>query len=383
MSWKNYILYEPYIIGRIKTTMILFVLFTNWIGGQAQSVNTVNNVICDSIHPLVITDTTKWDTDDPAIWINKSNPRKSLIIGTDKNQDGALYAFNLKGKIVKISRGLARPNNVDIAYGFTFKGKKIDIAVVTERLKHRIRVFKLPELEPIDNGSLIVFNEDTERAPMGIASYKRQADEAFFVFVSGKSGPKDGYIGQYKLEENNQGELTIQFVRQFGKFSGKREIESIAVDNELGYVYYSDEQVGVRQYYADPDAVNANDELAIFATSGFKRDHEGISIYQLRDGAGYILVSDQQANKFHIYTRNGTQQNPYEHKLVKVISTKTVESDGSDVTSFPLSKKFPSGLFVAMSADKTFQFYSWDDIARNDLLKSKKKLKDEQFQDNN
>ncbi|MBN1821709.1 MAG: phytase [Prolixibacteraceae bacterium] len=361
-----------------KKTLLLFtVLFVLWIAGKAQSENSFNIILSDSLNPRIITDTVKWDTDDPAIWINKKHPRKSLIIGTDKNQDGALYAFNLKGKIVKTFRGLDRPNNVDIAYGFKFNGEKFDIAVVTERLKQRIRVFRLPELVPIDMGDLVVFDGDTERAPMGIALYKRPSDNAFFVFVSGKSGPSEGYIGQYRLEESVPGKLTIQLVRQFGKYSGKREIESIAVDNEMGFVYYSDETVGVRQYHANPDVEDADKELALFATQGFTRDHEGISIYKLNDGKGYILVSDQQANKFWIYTRNGTQQNPYEHKLVKIISTKTLESDGSDVTSFPLSKKFPTGLFVAMSADKTYHFYSWDDIAKNDLLKSNKKRKDE------
>ncbi len=98
-----------------------------------------------------------------------------------------------------------RPNNVDIVYGFPFNGEKIDIAVVTERMKQRIRVFRLPELEPIDQGDLIVFDGDTERAPMGIALYKRPKDDAFFVLVGGKSGPEDGYIAQYLLEEISPG----------------------------------------------------------------------------------------------------------------------------------------------------------------------------------
>jgi 3-phytase len=38
-----------------------------------------------------------------------------------------------------------------------------------------------------------------------------------------------------------------------------------------------------------------------------------------------------------------------------------VESDGSDVTSVALPG-FPQGMFVAMSDDKTFQFYRWEDL---------------------
>ncbi len=35
-----------------------------------------------------------------------------------------------------------------------------------------------------------------------------------------------------------------------------------------------------------------------------------------------------------------------------------------------LGAKFRSGLFVAMSTDKTFHYYSWDDIAGAELRKA-------------
>jgi len=343
----------------------VFLLLGCYIG-FAQQTSIPEGIPYSFVRPKIITDTTKWDTDDPAIWINPENPGESLIVGTDKNRDGALYAFNLQGKTEKIFRGLERPNNVDIAYGFPFNGEKIDIAVVTERLKQRIRVFRLPELKPIDFENLIVFDGDTDRAPMGIAMYKRPKDKAFFAIVGGKSGPEEGYLGQYKLEDNGQGQVKMTLVRQFGKFSGKKEIEAIAVDNELGYVYYSDETVGVRKYFADPEVAGAEKELALFATEGFARDHEGVSIYKNSDGTGYILVSDQQANRFWVFPREGTEKSPHDHPSLKIIETETIESDGNEVTSFPLPG-FSSGLFVAMSNGKIFHYYNWEDIAGNDL----------------
>jgi len=56
--------------------------------------------------------------------VNPSDPSKSLILGTDKDLDGALYVFDLEGKIQedKTVRGLKRPNNVDIEYGLKLKG---------------------------------------------------------------------------------------------------------------------------------------------------------------------------------------------------------------------------------------------------------------------
>lgn len=343
----------------------IFFLFIIGVAACGRKKSTENIPIL-TVEPRIITDTVKWDTDDPAIWINPADPSKSLVIGTDKHMNGALYAFNLEGKIVKVSTHLNRPNNVDVAYGFPYNGDLIDIAVVTERYEQRIRVFKLPELEPIDQGGLVVFDGNTERAPMGIAMYNRKKDDTYFVFVSGKSGPEEGYIGQFLLKSNDQNKIELTPVREFGKYSGKHEIEAIAVDDDLGYIYYSDETYGVRKYHADPDEQDANLELALFATEGFARDHEGISIYKKTDKTGYILVSDQQANQFWIFPREGTPENPHEHKPIKIIKTSTKDSDGSEVTNIPLPG-FPLGLFVAMSDDKTFQYYSWEDIAGEDL----------------
>src|SRR5690606_15969649 len=118
----------------------------------------------NAIKPTVITDTTPNDTDDPAIWINKFQPEKSLIIGTDKEKEtGGLYAFDLSGKIVNSVYPMDRPNNVDVAQDVKFNGSKIDIAVATERNKNQIRIFTLPDLKPLDNGGIPVLDRKSTR----------------------------------------------------------------------------------------------------------------------------------------------------------------------------------------------------------------------------
>jgi 3-phytase len=324
------------------------------------------------LKPVVITEPTRHDTDDPALWIHPTDRTKSLVIGTDKDTDGALYVYDLAGKIVQRVGGLKRPNNVDLAYGFMVGGKPTDLVVLTEREMQRLRVFSVPDMKPLDRGDLIVFDGDKNRAPMGVALYQRPRDGALFAIVGGKSGPTEGYLAQYRLEDDGRGMVKMKLVRQFGRYSGKKEIESIGVDPELGYVYYSDESFGVRKYAADPDAPDAGRELATFGTSGYASDHEGISIYKLDERTGYILVSDQQANQFRIYKREGEPGRPHEHTLVKTVRVSTLESDGSEVTSVPLGPKFPHGLFVAMSEGKVFHYYSWDDIAGADLKRAAK-----------
>ncbi len=324
-----------------------------------------------AIKPRVVTEPVRHDTDDPAIWINRADPAASLIIGTDKDIDGALYVFGLDGKIHhdKTVRGLSRPNNVDVAYGVQLGREKVDVAVVTERYANRLRVFRLPDMAPIDGGGIPVFERELARDCMGIALYTRPYDGALFAIVSRSDyqAPREGYLHQYRLIDDGNGILRGVFTRSFGTWSGKKEIEAIAVDNELGYVYCSDETFGIRKYHADPAAEDAEDELAVFGTDGFRRDHEGISIYPTGPGTGYIIVSDQQVNRFRIFKREGEPGRPHEHTFVKSVLLEARDSDGSDVTPVALGPLFPKGLFVAMSTDKTFHFYGWEDIAGADL----------------
>lgn len=364
------------------SAVLLFISSLVLTGCQTKTPNAageVNNAITvksdqpldDVLQPLYVTDTTIHDTDDPAIWLHPKDPSQSLIIGTDKDKDGALYVFDLQGKIQpeKTVKGLKRPNNVDVEYGLMLGGKPVDIAVTGERLTHKLRVYQLPEMKPVDKGGIPVFEGETGsefRDVMGISLYKRPTDNAVFAIVGRKTGPTDStYLWQYRLEDDGNGAVKASLVRKFGHFSGTKEIEAIAVDDELGYVYYSDEGVGIKKYYADPD--KGNEELAFFGKSGFADDHEGISIYQEEDGTGYILVSDQQANKFHIYRREGVADDPHQHDLVKTVKVSTIESDGSEVVSVPLNSDFQHGLFVAMSDDKTFHLYRWEDIAGDEL----------------
>lgn len=316
----------------------------------------------DAIKPITVTQKTPHDTDDPAIWINPNDASKSLIIGTDKDTDGALYAFDLNGKIIAKTDVLKRPNNVDIAYGLLIGGEKTDIAVTTERESNTIRVFSLPDLKPIDNGGISVFDGELQRDPMGISLYTRKSDNAIFAIVGRKNGPSGSYLWQYELSGNGKF-ATAKVVRKFGQYSGKKEIEAIAVDNELGVVYYCDEQFGIRKYKADP-ALNDNSELALFGQTDFKSDNEGIAIYKATATTGYILVSNQQANTFMVYPREGANGNANEYPLLAEIPTSTIECDGADVTSLNLGGQFQKGMFVAMSNGMTFHFYNWEDLQK-------------------
>ena len=71
------------------------------------------------------------------------------------------------------------------------------------------------------------------------------------------------------------------------------------------------------------------------------------------------MVSDQQANAFQVFSREGLAGKKHHHPLIKTIKVQANESDGSEVTNVSLNSDFPKGLFVAMSDNKTFELYPW------------------------
>jgi 3-phytase len=318
------------------------------------------------IEPKLKTTQVPHDSDDPAIWLNKNDLSKSLIIGSDKDEiDGGVYAFDLTGKRIDSlsQRNMKYPNNVDLAYDFILGEDTIDIAVSSEREANKIRLYKLPELTFIDNGGIPVFEGEklALRRPMGVAFHKNPKTGAFEIFVSRKIGPKEGYLGHYEIYSDSTGNLQYNELRRLGKFSGgDGEIEAIAVDDEAQVVYYSDEACCIRAYST---VVGNDDQLFQFGEDKFTEDREGISIY--KDGTTKkLIISNQQELAFNIYdiSKAGTAE------LEKIVYLSTHETDGCELTTTPLPG-FPNGLFVAMSDDRTFHYYDLKEVLEGNVSK--------------
>lgn len=331
----------------MKKAALLFVIFLmGFCGIQSER------------DPDIITQKTKYDTDDPAIWVNKKDPSKSIVFGTDKNRDGAVYAFDLKGRIIKDKtiKGLKKPNNIDIRYNFKINSSRnVDVLVVTERETNKVRLYSVPDMKALDNGGFKVFEDQTEskrKTPMGVSFYQSPIDNALYIIVSRKDGPKDNYLYQYKILREKRG-LKLQLVRKFGNFSGSKEIEAIAVDDEFGFVYYSDENYGVRKYHAEPS--RGNQELPSLKGGDFLKDIEGIAIVPDYKGKGYIIVSNQHAGTFNIFSRSNNE-------FITETDLGTSETDGCEVTTVSLNDTFKNGLFVAMNNSRNFFFYDLEKL---------------------
>jgi len=307
------------------------------------------------------------DPDDPAIWVHPKDGALSRILGTDKHEGtGGLYVFDLQGKIVQKITPLDRPNNVDVVQGVKLGDKTLDLAVVTERVQEQLRFYSIDE-----NGTLSDLTGKTkilpdasadEKLPMGVAFWKL-ADGSAQVFVSPKTGPKLGYIAQYKLSLNSEGKVDTSLVRRLGSFSGlnkegEGEIEALAVDQGAGNLYFSDERAAIKRIPADPS--NKAGEFS-FGRGEYSGDREGLAVIKF-DQSKWLLSSDQIENGSRLFVWDIGGRLP---RRAAIIPTTCDSTDGLEATTANLGPEFPEGLLVMMnSKDKNFVLIDLREVKR-------------------
>jgi 3-phytase len=318
------------------------------------------------LQPVLSTQAVSEDADDPAIWINRAHPEKSLIIGTDKVfETGGLYTFDLSGKIVQRIESLDRPNNVDVEYDFQLGGKRVDIALTAERGKSRVRAYAIDQatgnLRDVTGNTQVFKGESGDlAAPMGIAIYRNPKTGFIYAIVSRKSGPQNGYLHLYKVLAV-KGKISLQFQKSFGRYSGDGEIEAIAVEDQKGWVAYSDEGFGI-QVYSIPDIVNKDTKpIATLGTKGYTGDREGlVFIRDNRTGSHLLLSSDQieNASEIEVYSCETWNPNP-----IKNFRTPSDSTDGIDASTASFGSSFKNGILVMMnSKDKNYLYYDLADV---------------------
>ncbi len=324
------------------------------------------------VYPKGSTSSVPYDADDPAIWIHPDDPRKSLIIGIDKAvNEGGIYVWDLEGNLLQHIQ-LNRPNNIDVRYGMQLRRGRTDIAVVNLRKEQRLRVYAIDpnerRLKDITTRDGIHTPELEE--PGGVALYHRPKDGAMFVFCSSDDGESAYQLYQYRLEDDGSGRVKGYLVRTFAQNTIRDKVEGMVADDELGYLYASDEEYAVRKFYADPE-LKDNGQIAEFAVGdGIRGDREGLAIYKCDDKTGYILVSSQKRGTVKVYPREGYGGDPHHHPLLATLLTKdSRKTDGLDVTSVSIPSLYPKGFLVKHdSPGRCFRIYDWRDIAGDHLL---------------
>lgn len=300
--------------------------------------------------------------DDPAIWVNPRDAAKSAVIATDKNL--GLYVYDLDGKLLQTTTD-GRMNNVDVRDGLMVDGKPRTLVAASNRTDKSIALYWLDPAtrrlaragEPVPTG----FGD-----PYGLCMYA----DASGVYVFANNGG-DGLYRQWRITAPD-GKAVGEKVREFTVGS---QAEGCAADDETGALYVAEEAGGFFRYSAKPDGGAVRKEIdRVDSPNGLKADIEGVEIWAGQGGTGYIVLSNQGADNYAVFRREG------DNAFVGIFHVVAdpdrgidgvSETDGLDVVSAPLGAKFPEGLLVVQDGRnlsprerQNYKYVSWRDIAQ-------------------
>jgi myo-inositol-hexaphosphate 3-phosphohydrolase len=309
------------------------------------------------------------DADDPAIYVNATDSNKSLVVTSVKN--GGLRIYDLAGNLLQTinpSNPDIRYNNVDLQYGFSLGGQKIDIAVASDRNNDKLAIFKIDAngtggnfLTNITNSSVATIFQGTPftgtfsasaRSAYGLAIYRSPATNDYYAFATRR---QTGDVAQLKLVDKGNGTIGYELVRNFTIPSSTTagaspQLEGIVADQETGFLYIGQEDVGIWKFNAEPNGGTTGTLIEKVKAEGGKNltnDVEGLTIYYGKNGTGYLFASSQGDNTFATYTREGSNDFLGRFGVGNNGSIDSVqESDGADVVNVPLGANFPFGAFI-------------------------------------
>lgn len=302
--------------------------------------------------------------DDPAVWVNKKDPAKSMIIGTDKSKEGfgGLRLYNLQGEEINFLQ-VGAMNNVDVRYNFLLAGQKVDLVVASNRDDNTLSIFKVTA----DGQNLIDVTGRKVSPPgdiYGMCLYRHKDDGHVYAFIT----TKQGLVQQWRLVSNQDGMVDARLVRSFEVGS---KTEGVVADDETGQLYVAEENIGIWRYSAAPGA----EESRVQIDQVGKRladDVEGLTLYYGAKGKGYLIASSQGNSTFSVYQRQGDNKYLKSFRIIDGPSIKGArKTDGITVVSQSLGVFYPVGLFVAHSdgfgtgVGSNFKLVSWDLIEAN------------------
>jgi 3-phytase len=223
----------------------------------------------------------KDSVDDPAIWVNRSDPAGSLVVGNNKR--GALEVYDLDGNIrQRITQPTGFWGNVDI---------RGDL-VVASKLGMMIYTVDASRSKP-----LVLAKETTGHAST--------AGEGLCLYDSGAPGLNDGLFGITVQKSMNRvrvhpltdsdadGLLTIG--KPVKTIYYGSEAEGCVVDDGEGQLYLSEEDVGIWRYDLTLAGSGVPPPVLVDGVGPqLAPDVEGLTL-----AGGYLIASAQNLEDWH------------------------------------------------------------------------------------
>lgn len=295
--------------------------------------------------------------DDPCIWIHPTDPALSTVIGTDKS-GFYLLVYDLDGnELQRVSTG--KMNNVDLRYNFPLGGTNVALVTATNRSNDTIEAYRVnPATRQLEAAGSFAAG----LAVYGMCMYVSPVNGDTYVFVNSSGGG----VEQWRVTGSG-GSVTGTRVRSFSVGS---IVEGCVADDELGHFYVAEETRGIWKYGAEPgDGTTRTLVDGTGSAGNLAADVEGLAIYYAAGGTGYLIASSQGDSSYVVYERGGSNAFLMKFRVVSGGGIDgTSDTDGIDVTNFPLGASFPHGLFVVQdggndSGNQNFKLVPWESVA--------------------
>lgn len=302
--------------------------------------------------------------DDPAIWAHPTDPALSLVIATDKQ--AGLYVYDMAGRVVQFLPD-GKMNNVDLRDGFALGGETVTLVAASNRTDRTIALYRLDpatrRLTDVAAGPQATGLLD----PYGLCLYRNPRSGRTYVFINGDETRKR----QWELVDAGDGRVRAELVRELAFGS---QTEGCVADDEAGRLYVGEEDVALWRLPADPDggdAMTAVDRVA--DNPALRDDLEGVGLYDLGGGRGYLVVSSQGNDTYAVYRREGAGE--YLGSFAIVADPRrgidgASETDGLDVSSRDLGTGFEHGALIVQDGrnrmpdeNQNYKYVPWTAVA--------------------
>jgi 3-phytase len=198
--------------------------------------------------------------------------------------------------------------------------------------------------------------------------YRSPASKKTYVFINSGDGPKK----QWELVDAGNGRVTTKLVREF---TFESQTEGCVADDAASTLFVGEEDTTLWRFGAEPDApVSGTAVDRVEDNAAIKDDIEGMGLYDLGNGRGYLVVSSQGNDTYAVYRREGKQEFLGSFAVV-ADAAKGIdgisETDGLDVSSANLGPGFEHGAMVAQDGrnvlpveNQNYKYVSWEAIAK-------------------
>lgn len=295
--------------------------------------------------------------DDPAIWVNASDRARSRVLGTDKK--GGLGVYDLSGKQLQYLP-VGRLNNVDVRTGFVLGGKRVDLAVASNRDHNSLHLFAIDPAsgQLSDIGQIATPITDI----YGLCMFKDREGAIHAI-----TNDKDGTFLQYRLDGTG-GSPRGELVRQFKVGS---QPEGCVADDRTQRLFVGEEDEAVWTLDARGDAP-AKLEKVIGVGGPLHDDVEGLALYQ-GEKADYLVISSQGNDSYLVLDATA----PYAVRGAFRVGLNAElgidgasETDGLEVTSANLGGIWSRGMVVVQDGRKrmpegaqNYKYLPWAAVA--------------------